>query len=844
MLGHLIVSPVQKDLCDLLWSLVQMAQISTNTTCEANVHLDLKVAYSIQVKTSKLVSSHAFRPQSSLTAPPCAVSWKQSMSRSQTRTYAAICNDPHARQHQLVCFQQSSHASVPPSSSKRLPDRLQTDIGSRDDPVVCVEPVANLRKGADQSSNFDIIVVQKSGQVSCFSSDLQSCSWSVKLDLNAVIDSSAGFIPRVEIALGFVDYATSHERLLSQRRPDILSQLTSTPAEAKHDLNHNLLLGLMLNSDGGTGESPGATFQLYSVDLRQMRSGLVPKVQKLTSCHIPYSSPISGAVVPSFRFDAKRGTIIEKLPQRVRFHDVFSIRPKILYDLPIQESDLVDCVLIGQSTCVLMTKKKCSLVDLQYGSLQAQKPLHNESYQGNDKKRKRQDSASVNRPFSSLLYFEKSSIVAGMSGSKLMSTRLNMASSNFPSSRVQCSRLADALGRGFQDPGSGTIAPDENSLKLAEIFEYEEAPITGLNEVKPRLKINQTSHELFHALTAKGYLTPKRIQQALINHSNSLHSLPEITPANLIRALADYDKSLVLVAEIIFSSPSPGIELLTHSLRTLLHSFELQTVLLDSGPLLKDVTNFTNGDLDLELQAEEEIATRELQLATELLEGGLEVRTSAIRMCVEKLSTCFTRKDVSRAFNDVLSIHEIILLLDILRHELKDGGWTAHTLDVTLQTGLSESQTGAISAICSVINCAIDALATAILLPGETYQSKDGVDRFITTLRNETSAVLEGVQESSFFDGFLKDFLRYGKVLSDAKVSKFSMKKLKDDNYLEEYLSILAAPAALPIGSRTIEKVSATRIGAGGEIQKRSTRETQYKQREQLGPYSFETIRF
>lgn len=745
----------------------------------------------------------------------------------------------------MICFRQSLRPSAPVSSTAPSNDRTDVDLGSREDPVLCIEPIVNDKRSDDQSTHYLILAIQSSGRLTCFSSDLQDVKWSTDLDLltTAGYNEVSNGINRVSLA--FADCAASFEKIISHRRPDILAQLRATSAQSKLDLQHVLLIGVIVKlTDSPSSDHSREQFCLFSIVLSEIRFVSSPKVQHLSTSTLSDSLARSSDSPPTYRIDLRRGIIVEKAFESIRMHDAFSSNQQLIHNLHSEEADMVDCILVGPSMCLLMKKSMCSLIDLRYDSLQAQKRFDQALSTENIKKRKRRGSTSESRPLNALCYFERAGILAGLADHVLMTVPVTLNPTKSTSQKpTKDSRLADALGKGFESPSSGIASQDRNFRKLRDIFEHESSASNEQSHGGPHLKIKHTSHEIFHELTMQGYTTPKRIQQALSLHHSSLDFSQEITPRDFLAALAEYDKSLVLVAEIVFSSPTLDLHMLTEALRVLLHSFEDRPTLIKTKHFLKDVTDLTNGDLDNELQVEEDHATRELQLATELLEGGLEVRTSAIRSCLEKVSTCFQPKQLSKSFRKVLSKREIILLLDVLRNELKDGGWSAHTLEMTSSGKTPESQTSAITAICTVVNCAVDALGTG-LLPNQTGTGRDEIDDFISALRNDTSAVLEGVQESSFFDGFLKDFLRYELVLNDPKASSFAMDKRKKDQNLNQYLSKLTAPAALPIGTRPIESISRIRIGAGGEIQKRSTRDIQHKLSQQIGTYTFETIRF
>ena len=664
------------------------------------------------------------------------------------------------------------------------------------------------------------------------------------LDLQQ-INSDHGHVKTAGAISAAFTYPAQHSEQDALNGPSTLTYNASSGPSTHRRSRSDISLGIIVRSSNfQNAVASEDCLKTFAISLASSSPHTKPKVQTMDCKQIPRPSQTLSQNLIEYTMDWKKALLIQKCPSSSRIIDLNSRPLKVVYSFNSDTEGNTDCALINRSTILLMTQARCSLINLKYGTIYFQKSFETSETGITSKKRKRSNSTPSQARLSPIRYFNKIGCIAGLQGASLCSARLNLRSDGKGVKRLKVGRLADAFGHGNHSSKSNSVAFLDRSLnEVPKVFTYNKVSEGSGDDLPSCLQIQGLDHDKFHKMASSGWLHPKRVQQAMSAQLELSVPARGVSSRDIVNAIARYDRSLVLVAELVFSSPNLEPEVLTHALRVLVRSFEAKRPPAESDRILKDVTNLTNGDLDHELQVEESHAANELQLASELLEGGFEVRTSALRTCLEKLATCYKAKQVSEAFKSSLSSHELVLLLEVLRHELHEGGWTQHTLDYGLDPRPAETQANAVTAIASLVTCAINALGTGAFLSNHEIAGKDETLSFITSLRNETSAVLEGIQESSFFDGFLKDFLRYEVTLNDPSSSRFHAKNRKSKKKLNEYVSTLALPAALPIGTKPIEKVSMTHIGIGGEIVKRSLKEIGGQIDQQVGRYSFEKIR-
>ncbi|KAF7917699.1 uncharacterized protein EAE98_010115 [Botrytis deweyae] len=350
---------------------------------------------------------------------------------------------------------------------------------------------------------------------------------------------------------------------------------------------------------------------------------------------------------------------------------------------------------------------------------------------------------------------------------------------------------------------------------------------------------------LFRWLLQTGNMTILNIESALRQEIRASLSGP-IPAGQLVNAIVKLDREMELLLHLVSSNLLGAAELL-HAIRKLMETMDLFELGDSSSPKQALLTNgedtpLENDNAEEEVQRLEAEAEDDLQLAEFQLGEGSGVRGEALNVALSKLYTC-PDNNITEALQTTFTSQETVSLIYILRVELAKGGWTGRYLDILeLDDDEVEAPDNSIILISSLLNNCIDALAAggwltgnARLINGDQTES----EAFIGTLKMEVSAALEGIETAVYLKGLTSEMVRYGDSV---------LKTLGNEDTGRMAKSILTLPSGekdlstLPIGLKAEKQISRLRVGAGGEIQKRSKRDIGRLLSRQVGKYTRERI--
>ncbi|KAG4034511.1 hypothetical protein MFRU_003g04710 [Monilinia fructicola] len=375
---------------------------------------------------------------------------------------------------------------------------------------------------------------------------------------------------------------------------------------------------------------------------------------------------------------------------------------------------------------------------------------------------------------------------------------------------------------------------------LSKIFSWSQNP-EGIYE----LSIVFYPPRLFRWLLQTGNMTILNIESALRQEIRTSLSGP-IRAGELVNAIVKLDREMELLLQLVSSNLLGAAELL-HAIRNLMQTMDLfelgespnsKQALLTNG---EDVV-LENGNVEEEVQRLEAEAEDDLQLAEFQLGEGSGVRGEALNVALSKLYTC-PDNSITDALQTTFTSQETVSLIYILRVELAKGGWTGRYLDIMeLDDDEVEAPDNSIILISSLLNNCIDALAAggwltgnARLINGDQSES----EAFVGTLRMEISAALEGIETAVYLKGLTSEMVRYGNSV---------LKGIGHEDTVRMANSIMTLPSGekdisiLPIGLKAERQISRLRIGAGGEVQKRSKRDIGRLLSRQVAKYTRERI--
>jgi hypothetical protein len=375
---------------------------------------------------------------------------------------------------------------------------------------------------------------------------------------------------------------------------------------------------------------------------------------------------------------------------------------------------------------------------------------------------------------------------------------------------------------------------------------------------QPKLLVVFYPHNVVNWLLETGNLNKASIETALKYEARDAESRA-IPAGQLVSSLVDVDAEMKTLLSLITHNFLDASELV-HAIRIIMESLGVfrEDVIADKPLLLtnEEALPAVNGDVEAEIEMEEAEADAALQLAEYRLGDGAGVRDQALSLALAKLHTCPT-SSVVHALQSNLSSGEIVSLIYLLRFELAKGAWTSKYQDTDQLDGNEEetgTQDSTIVLISSLINSCIDAVGSggwlsgdSILIAGDHFQSEE----LISSLKLEVSAALEGIEEATFLKGLTSEVVRYGEAVQKALPA--SSKKRKVDSSQEGgKIRVNQAPITLaqvgkdagllPFGLKVDQQISMIRVGAGGELQRRSARDIGRLKSRKVGKYSQERI--
>ena len=383
---------------------------------------------------------------------------------------------------------------------------------------------------------------------------------------------------------------------------------------------------------------------------------------------------------------------------------------------------------------------------------------------------------------------------------------------------------------------------------LRKIFSLE--PRTETTKSRERLTGSLSSISIvffppnaFQWLFDTEQLAPAVLLQALSQAATPTESLG-LSPGDLVDAIVNYDRSLNLLDAVLSSPLHLPIDELSKAVQLIIESFGNSALPRPDPKLIADASmgDSNQNDQDIDVFSETEAAMGELHYASSLLESGLDVRRRSLQSALTSLNNRFPSSRIAQSLRRILSHHELVFLIHLLRIELANGGWTARYIDNThLVTEADEPNDRAIMIITKLLGCAVNAIGVSGWLVASASDPVDALDDLLGHLRAEVSAALEGMHEATFINSFLSEFLGYSwrKEIANTGVS---------DGPKNQIVTMQMGDAredgkVLPFGLKVEQPISRTETSAGGEVRQKSRRQMGMERSMRVPTYSYESIR-
>ncbi|KAI8280278.1 hypothetical protein K4K59_008579 [Colletotrichum sp. SAR11_240] len=298
----------------------------------------------------------------------------------------------------------------------------------------------------------------------------------------------------------------------------------------------------------------------------------------------------------------------------------------------------------------------------------------------------------------------------------------------------------------------------------------------------------------------------------------------------LIQRLADMDPMMELLMNYVSSTKLGERELLL-VIRIIMRSLDQQSRLLLPAPKETKEEDYVEMEIDhLE---------KELELAECHLGDDSNLRARTLTTAFEKLAN-YSSVATVRALRETFNPTEILSLIHLLRVQLIGSAWTSRYVDTTNFDRDDASRAppdGAISLIAELLSRCIDSVGpSGWLTNGFSGDQADAAD-FITALKLEVSAALEGLEEAVTLGAFVGDAVQYGSTAASAAKSSSAARGQQKPVSLEVEIS-----PRLPLGLVSKQAVANHKIVSGGEVLERTSRERGLLLSQKVKAYSLERI--
>ncbi|CAD6567307.1 MAG: hypothetical protein ASARMPREDX12_000198 [Alectoria sarmentosa] len=342
-------------------------------------------------------------------------------------------------------------------------------------------------------------------------------------------------------------------------------------------------------------------------------------------------------------------------------------------------------------------------------------------------------------------------------------------------------------------------------------------------------------------LIDKGLLNLSQIEISLKQYG-ALPITSKLATGSLIRAFAKFDSSLETLL-CILASPVPL------SSQELVHVFEIVTQ--SPNAETTDIQRLLiNGDREDDSGNNEKLQLVNWQTPDPLpssppiLPDNNLIRR-LLSPTMKRLYAC-PSSSVSRALKRELSTPQLRTLVDTLRMEIARSGWLSPYEDSRETLDLDNQDDNQMCVIAHLLNCVIDSLGTGGWILGNSISDDltETADT-IAYMKAEISAALEGIEEATYLKGMLGEMLLCGKdtLNSSEKQSRTNEAELPALSAKPLTIALDEEDSQLlPLGLKPAPVVSMIKVGAGGELIKRSRRDIGRLKSKMVGKYSFDRI--
>lgn len=332
-------------------------------------------------------------------------------------------------------------------------------------------------------------------------------------------------------------------------------------------------------------------------------------------------------------------------------------------------------------------------------------------------------------------------------------------------------------------------------------------------------------------LVKTGLVTVERIEAAL-KRKYQMDYNHGFKHSALIQALADQDQKLATLLSMLQSPCLLKASEISYALKVAMaHCSTLGAPdgrkLLTEGEENIDPDPTSSDRMEL-ANVVSDVGYCDVSSASENFHALLDAVLERCIACPSSLLTRSLRAELSKT--------ELRNLINLLRIKLAQTGWLLpYTEDRASLSPHKSYPNNQLSTIGDLLGCCIDALGTGGWLLNNNMaplESTEAALETISFMQAEISTAVASVEEATFLQGVLGEMLLCGKSALNSQASRPAL-AIESGN---------GQKAALPLGLKLEQKISLTKVGAGGELQKRTRRDIGKLKSRRVPEYSFERI--
>lgn len=354
---------------------------------------------------------------------------------------------------------------------------------------------------------------------------------------------------------------------------------------------------------------------------------------------------------------------------------------------------------------------------------------------------------------------------------------------------------------------------------------------------RPQLRLILPDSNVATYLVVAGHLTLSNIRSAFRSEFDA-EALDSKNLANdLLGCLIDADPSMTLLLNYLQATKLGEVEILL-SVRAIMRSMDLIPEAAKPAPkLLTNESNDSPENYEMDLDdLEREIAVTEHYLGDET-----SSRSRGLTLAFTKLWRLPAVTTV-KSLRATLQTEEILSLIYLLRVELVRGAWTSLYIDPTSydSEGNEPPPDGVIALISDLLGRCLDAIGAGGWLFNDaiSWADKSDAGDFLTALKLEVTAALEGLEEAVYLNGIVSEAVRFGQAAQRSGTTRQGWNTNKPiPMQLEGRESRL-----LPLGLKTKQLPTRNKVVSGGEVVQRSMRETGHMISQKVEAYSLEKL--